>query len=126
MGDHYNLDTDKEANSNQLTNNTFVTIADEDAGPTKSWIIRNRKDPKVASFFNRAYGKRPAEELYDLKTDPHQMNNLAGVEKYQKVKNKLSSKLMNILVSSKDPRVIDQGSYFEKPPLSGPVGSSKN
>ena len=125
LGDHYNLDTDKEANSNQLTNNTFVTIADEDAGPTKSWIIRNRKDPKVASFFKRAYGKRPAEELYDLKMDPHQMNNLAGVEKYQKVKNKLSSKLMNILVSSKDPRVINQGSYFEKPPLSGPVGSSK-
>merc|ERR1712093_509786 len=39
LGDHYNLDTDKEANINQLTNNTFITIPDEDAGPTKAWIV---------------------------------------------------------------------------------------
>ena len=42
-----------------------MTLADEDAGPTKAWIVTNRKDPKVKPFFEHAYGKRPREELYE-------------------------------------------------------------
>ena len=86
LGDHYNLDTDKEANVNQLTNNTFITIPDEDAGPTKAWIVKNRKDPKYKKYFSRAYGKRPLEELYDLKKDPYQMNNVARESGYERVR----------------------------------------
>ena len=41
-------------------------MADEDAGPTKAWIVTNRKDPEVKPFFDHAYGKRPREELYDV------------------------------------------------------------
>ena len=125
LGDHYNLDTDKEANINQLTNNTFITIPDEDAGPTKAWIVKNRKDPKYKKYFSRAYGKRPLEELYDLGKDPYQMNNVARESEYERVRNELNQKLFNLLNETKDPRLLNDGSFFENPPMSGPVGGVK-
>ena len=125
LGDHYNLDTDKEANVNQLTNNTFITIPDEDAGPTKAWIVKNRKDPKYKKYFSRAYGKRPLEELYDLGKDPYQMNNVARESEYERVRNELNQKLFNLLNETKDPRLLNDGSFFENPPMSGPVGGVK-
>ena len=125
LGDHYNLDTDKEADVNQLTNNTFVTIPDEDAGPTKAWIVKNRKDPKYKKYFSRAYGKRPLEELYDLGKDPYQMNNVARESGYERVRNELNQKLFNLLNETKDPRLLNDGSFFENPPMSGPVGGVK-
>ncbi|MEC7626859.1 MAG: sulfatase, partial [Verrucomicrobiota bacterium] len=66
LGDPYLLNTPKEPDFSLLENQTFVTLADEDAGPTKAWIVTNRKDPKVKPFFEHAYGKRPREELYDV------------------------------------------------------------
>ena len=125
LGDHYNLDTDKEADVNQLTNNTFVTIPDEDAGPTKAWIVKNRKDPKYKKYFSRAYGKRPLEELYDLGKDPYQMNNVARESEYERVRNELNQKLFNLLNKTKDPRLLNDGSFFENPPMSGSVGGVK-
>ncbi len=125
LGDHYNLDTDKEADVNQLTNNTFVTIPDEDAGPTKAWIVKNRKDPKYKKYFSRAYGKRPLEELYDLGKDPYQMNNVARESGYERVRKELNQKLFNLLNETKDPRLLNDGSFFENPPMSGPVSGVK-
>ena len=125
LRDHYNLDTDKEADVNQLTNNTFVTIPDEDAGPTKAWIVKNRKDPKYKKYFSRAYGKRPLEELYDLGKDPYQMNNVARESGYERVRKELNQKLFNLLNETKDPRLLNDGSFFENPPMSGPVGGVK-
>ena len=125
LGDHYNLDTDKEADVNQLTNNTFVTIPDEDAGPTKAWIVKNRKDPKYKKYFSRAYGKRPLEELYDLGKDPYQMNNVARESGYERVRKELNQKMFNLLNETKDPRLLNDGSFFENPPMSGPVSGVK-
>ena len=121
LGDHYGLDGAKEADVNQLTNNTFVTIPDEDAGPTKAWIVSNRKDPKVKFFFDHAYGKRPREELYDLRKDPHQMRNAAADLKYKDQVNKLRDQLMGGLSSTNDPRLIDGGKFFETAPMAGTI-----
>ena len=125
LGDHYNLGTDKEPDAGRLTANTFVTIADEDAGPTKAWIVTNRHKSSVAPFFNRAYGKRPREELYELKSDPHQMKNLAGIADYSETVAGLRARLMDELNRTKDPRLIEGGRFFETPPLAGPVGKAK-
>ncbi len=120
LGDPYRLDTDKEPNAKELTNNTFVTLPDEDAGPTKSWIVLNRKNPKWKFYFDHAYGKRPQVELFDMKKDPHQMKNVAGDSSYQEVKKQLIEKLMGILKETGDPRLIDDGKFFETPPMAGP------
>jgi len=125
LGDHYNLGTDKEPDVGRLTANTFVTIADEDAGPTKAWIVTNRHKSSVEPFFNRAYGKRPREELYELKSDHHQMKNLAGMADYRETVTALRARLMDELNRTKDPRLIEGGRFFETPPMAGPVGKAK-
>jgi len=108
--------TQKPISEKILTQNTFITLADEDAGPTKAWMVLNRNDAKWKSYFERAYGKRPSEELYDLSKDPDQMVNLAADPEYAKKKGELSKRLMKILKETKDPRVTGDGSTFDKPP----------
>ena len=52
----------------ELEKNTFIAYPDMDASPTKAWLILHGNDPQWKSYFDRAFGKRPAEELYDLRT----------------------------------------------------------
>jgi len=125
LGDHYNLGTDKEPDAGRLTANTFVTIADEDAGPTKAWIVTNRHKPSVKPLFARAYGKRPREELYELKEDPYQMKNVADVIDRKEVVGALRKRLMDELKKTNDPRLVEDGRFFETPPMAGPVGKVK-
>ena len=68
-GSPYRLDSDNEPSYTLLENETFVTLADEDAGPTKAWIVTNRNDPQVHPIYKAVYGKSQREELYDLKKD---------------------------------------------------------
>ncbi len=121
LGDHYGLDGKNEPDLNKLTNNTFITIPDEDAGPTKAWIVTNRKNPKFKFFFDHAYGKRSKEELYDLSKDPHQMNNVSNKKEYKETVIKLRNQLTSLLEKTNDPRLIEDGAFFEKPPMAGPL-----
>lgn len=50
---------------------------DTDGSPSKDYMIENRDDPKVKMLFELAFQKRPAEELYDLRKDPAQLQNVA-------------------------------------------------
>ena len=72
--------------------------------PTKLYMLANKNQPSVASLFDIAFGKRPAEELYDLTHDPYQMNNVADVPEYQETKEKLSDQLVQYLIATGDPR----------------------
>ena len=101
-----------------LTNNTFAAFGDLDASPTKAWIATH---PKQADgrFFNIAFGRRPAEELFDLSTDSDQAKNVAKDEAYSAVRAELSTRLMKVLKETGDPRVIGDGTTFDKPPFSG-------
>ncbi|MHC4437936.1 MAG: heparan N-sulfatase, partial [Planctomycetota bacterium] len=65
------------------------------------------------------FGKRPAEELYDLAKDPDQLNNVAGKPEYAKVKKKLAAALMAELKATKDPRVLGKGGAFDHYPYYG-------
>jgi len=98
-----------------------VTLPDEDAAPTKAWIVSNRKDPKVKFYYDHAYGKRPREELYDINKDPDQMKNVADDPEYAAVVKKLRNRLMTYLKDNNDPRLVDNGKFFETPPMSGPA-----
>jgi len=78
LGDPYRLSSDNPPTVKELTEVTRTTLPDEDAGPTKAWLVSVRNDPQWKSHFERVYGKRPREELYDLGTDPHQVRNVAN------------------------------------------------
>ena len=82
LGDPYRLDGDNPPSAEELTEETFVHVRRHDAGPTKAWLVTIRNDPRWKPYFERAYGKRPREELYDLKSDPDQVKNVAADPAY--------------------------------------------
>ena len=104
----------------QLADTTWTVYADIDASPTKAWMLHHRNDPDVQPLFEMTFGKRPAEELYDLEEDPDQMNNVADSSGYADVKERLRTKLMNHLRATGDPRVVGEGGAFDYPPYSRP------
>ncbi|HVL12155.1 MAG TPA: sulfatase, partial [Gemmata sp.] len=73
MGDPLAVTADKAPTQQQLEANTRIAFPDMDAGPTKAWLVANRNDPKWKWYYDYAFAKRPAEELYDLATDPDQV-----------------------------------------------------
>jgi arylsulfatase A-like enzyme len=124
MGEPYRIDGDNPPTQEQLTEATRVSLPDDDAGPTKAWLVLNRHDPQWRPYYDRAYGKRPRYELYDLAKDPHQINNVAGQPAYAAVQASLEKRLMDELSRTGDPRLIDDGRYFETPPLAGPTNDA--
>lgn len=121
LGDPYNLDGDKPPTLQELATTTFITLPDEDAGPTKAWLVSHRHDPQWQALYNLAYGKRPGEELYDLKADPHQVTNVAADPRYADIRANLRRQLLEELQRTGDPRLVEDGKFFETPPLAGPL-----
>jgi hypothetical protein len=124
LGDPYGLDSDRPPSREQVTEETRVTLPDEDAGPTKAWLVGVRNNPEWQSHFEWVYGKRPREELYDLKADPHQTKNVAADTTYAATRAALEQRLLKELKQTGDPRLVDDGRYFETPPLAGPLNDS--
>ncbi len=121
LGDPYGLDGPNPPTAEELTEITFVTLPDDDAGPTKAWLVGQCNNPQWKPLFDLAYGKRPREELYDLKKDPHQVHNVAADPAYAQVRSELEQRLMDELRRTGDPRLVDDGRYYETPPLAGPL-----
>ncbi len=101
----------------RLENDTFYAFPDMDASPTKAWLIMNRDLPAWQWHFQRAFGKRSAEELYDLRSDRDQTRNLADDPAYATQKARLAAELMTRLRTAGDPRVTVSPVPFENPPF---------
>ncbi len=95
------------------------SFADTDNGPSKTFLIEHQDDPAVKKHFDLAFAKRPAEELYDLKTDPDELVNVAADPKYADVLKRLSSELEAELRETADPRIIGGGEKFDEYPYYG-------
>ena len=121
MGDPYRLDSSEDPSVDELENETRVTLPDEDAGPTKAWMVGARNTPEWREHFEWVYGKRPKYELYDLQKDPHETTNLAEDPAYAEVKASLEKELMDELSRTGDPRLIEDGKFYETPPMAGPL-----
>jgi arylsulfatase A-like enzyme len=124
MGDPVNLDGPNPPDARALEEDTFATFADMDASPTKAWLVLHRNEPDGKRFYDLAFLPRPREELYVLADDPDEIRNVAGDRQYEAVRKELNEQLMAELRRTGDPRVTGDGSYFEKPPLAGPVGGA--
>ena len=93
---------------------------DTDNGPTKTDIIEHRRDDKAHEMAYRlAFAKRPTEELYDLRSDPGQLRNVAGDARYAEVKKKLADQLTKELKATNDPREVGGGERFDAYPYLG-------
>jgi uncharacterized sulfatase len=103
----------------QLDSNTFAAFADMDASPTRTWLIEQAlNSTEYHPWFEHAFAQRPAEELYELKSDPDQWTNLAADPNFAPVREELSKRLMQILTTTGDPRVITTPPVFDLPPFS--------
>jgi N-sulfoglucosamine sulfohydrolase len=78
-------------------------------------------DPKWKWHYDLAYGKRPRVELFDRRKDPHEVHNVAADPKYAKVLAEMERHLTEELERTDDPRLVDDGRFFETPPLAGPL-----
>ncbi len=121
LGDPYRLDGANPPTVTELTEETRTTFPDDDAGPTKAWLVTMRNDPQWKRHFDWAYAKRPREELYDLNSDPQQTTNVAADPRYAAARAKLEARLMGELQRTGDPRLVDNGKFYETPPMSGPT-----
>ncbi len=107
-----------EADAQALETSTYAAYADMDASPTKAWLIAHREDPQWKWHYDFAFGKRPAEELYDLSNDPDQVKNVAADPQYAGQKQQLGQQLLKLLTEAGDPRVTGDGRTFDSPPFS--------
>lgn len=95
-------------------------LADCDNGPTKSYIFDNRDlDDAHRLAYQLSFGKRPAEELYDLSSDPQQLTNVATDPRYQEVRTRLKKQLWAQLKRSGDPRITGNGDELDRFPYLG-------
>lgn len=85
---------------------------DIDASPSKSFLVDGRDDPSVAPFFEMAVGKRPTEELYDVRRDPGCLHNLADEAEVDDVRRDLRNRLGAFLEATDDPRAAGNGHVF--------------
>jgi uncharacterized sulfatase len=95
----------------------YGEIADS---PTKTFVLGNKDTEKYGNFFRISMGKRPAEELYDLKKDLAQLNNVAGEPAYAKAKQNMKEQLENRLRATHDPRLIGGQIIWDSIPFYGP------
>ena len=96
-------------------------LGDTDNGPSKEYLWLHRDDPQVRRYYDLAFAKRPAEELYDLKSDPDEQKNVAEAADDAAAKKELSERLLTELRQTADPRVVGGGENFDRYPYFGGV-----
>jgi uncharacterized sulfatase len=84
-----------------IKNFNSIEIVDQNLGSNE--IINNFIKIGAESF-----PKIPFEELYDIKNDPYQKNNLANIKNYKTIKDNLSKVLKNWMIDQKDFLVLDK------------------
>jgi arylsulfatase A-like enzyme len=82
--------------------------------PSKQAVVEST-DPRFPTW---ATAKRPADELYDLKADPHQLTNLAANPKHAKTLARLRTQLDQTLQKTGDPRAAGKEDFDRYPSFS--------
>lgn len=95
---------------------------DIDASPSKELLLNRQSDPAIARYFTLAIAKRGAEELYDLRTDPDQINDVAEKADYADAKKTLRAALDTWMRDTGDPRVTADDDRWDRYPYFGRAG----
>lgn len=64
-------------------------------------------------YYELSFGKRPADELYDLRRDPECVVNLASDLFYARTLEQLRGQMTSLLVEDQDPRALGQAAVFD-------------
>ena len=93
--------------------NPELGLKDTDNGPTKKLLEDAGEQDR---FWQLCFGKRPAEEFYDLSADPDCLKNLAADASCREKMAAQREKLLAELRRQADPRVLGQGDVFDRYP----------
>ena len=97
---------------------TTPAYKDLDGSLTKAFMLSRRDAGKADAYrWSLTMHHRPLEELYDLHSDPHQLNNLAKAPEHAEVLKSLRERVDAVMKESNDPRLEDR---FDYPPWSEP------
>ncbi len=88
---------------------------DVDESPSKSAIL----DGNVEPFFTLAFAKRPAEELYDLRSDPEQLHNVAELPEYEEPLQAFRTELLEWMRRTDDARIDETDERWDHYPYYG-------
>ncbi|MCL5745953.1 MAG: sulfatase [Acidobacteria bacterium] len=94
-------------------------FGDVDGSPTKDVILNRREEPAMSRFFRLAFDKRPAEELYDVRREPGELNNVADRPEYAPAKKKLRAMLDRWMKETRDPRAVSEDDPWDHYPYFG-------
>ena len=95
------------------------SFGDVDGSPTK-YRLMELAEKGDSLYYKLAFAKRPEYELYDVRKDPYQLNNLADDPNYQDVRDQLIAELEAYLTKTNDPRMSGRGEIFKNAPYYGP------
>jgi len=98
--------------------NPELGLLDTDAGPTKTAV---ETAGETSRFWQLCFGKRPADELYNLKADADCVRNLATDPAYQRRLEAMREKLYSRLRQQDDPRTEGTGDVFDDYPTASPA-----
>ena len=84
-----------------------------DGSPTKTVILNERRREGKSKFWDLNFGKRPAEELYNIQADPWCVRNLSNTSDLAAKKSELKALLVAELKKQGDPRILGQGAIFD-------------
>ncbi len=87
---------------------------DIDGSPSKTLLLENTE--RYGSFLELAVGKRPGDELFNIKTDPDCLHNLAADPEHRTALDALRTELDTLLTGQGDPRMLGTGDIFESYP----------
>lgn len=82
----------------------------------KTLILNLRRAGVNDEYWNKNFGLRGEEELYNIAADPECAENLASNPGYNMLKQKLRSELLSELQKQNDPRILGNGDLFDKYP----------
>lgn len=91
-------------------------FGDVDYTPTKRLLQDGEKDPKLARYFKLVFGKRPAEELYDMSKDPGQVINVATDPAYAETLQQLRERVSQWMQTTGDPRAEEDTDFWDRAP----------
>jgi N-sulfoglucosamine sulfohydrolase len=97
----------------------YIPFGEVDSSPTKQLLMDNKEKTGFTRFYDLAFAKRPAEELYSIKKDPGQLVNLVGNPQFATIHKKLSAQLQQRLVQTKDPRALGLDAPWDYYPYYG-------
>lgn len=87
-----------------------------DESPTKTEILKARHKQETAHYWQQSFGKRGAEELYNIKKDPNCMVNLSEKTEYESLMRGMEKEMTARLVEQEDPRMFGRGELFDRYP----------